>query len=352
MVSTHLVLVVLAIEAGALAVGFALLAGHGGWLAARDRHLAVRRSAARAGIVAAVVERPGEELAVALLQGLPSGERLQVFDDVQAGVGGAQRLALYELARRAGMLDRARRMCRSRRWKQRLRGARTYTLLGGGEQEMPRLFGDRHAVVRAEAATWGALHPGGETVSLLLELLGDEVTLCRFTVKDSLVRLGPAAVEPLAAFLASASGARAAAGLEVAAALRDPRLLEFAYRLVHDEQAPTRRRATELLGALGGARALTALLASLHDPASEVRAAAARALGRGRHWTAGGELSQAMRDNSWEVRRAAAMALRGLGAPGELLLRRMLTDEDRFASDMARLVLDLAILEARDRRHA
>jgi HEAT repeat protein len=175
----------------------------------------------------------------------------------------------------------------------------------------------------------------------LIALLGDEATVCRFTVKDSLLRLGPAASELLREFLATASGAAAAAGLEVAAALRDPRLLEPAFRLLDADDPTVRCRAIDAIGALGGERAAYALIARLDDPAAEVRAAAARALGHGRHWIAGAKLAGALRDRSWEVRRQAGLALRRLGAPGELLLRRMLADEDRFAGHMARLMLDL-----------
>jgi hypothetical protein len=340
-VSTQLVLIALAVELGALAIALALLTGHGAWLIARGHRLAPHLSAARAGIVAGLVERPDEELPVELLDGLPVAAQLRVLGDAGRGITGAQRDRLHELARRAGILDRARRLCGSRRWKRRLRGARIYTLLGGGEEDMPRLLVDRRADVRAEAAGWAAEHPEPGIVARLLELLGDEATLCRFTVKDSLLRIGPAAVEPLAAYLEAASGARAAAGLEVAAALRDPRLLDAALRLFGDEDPLARRRAAELLGALGGERAAATLTAGLLDPVAGVRAAAARGLGQGHHWMAAGELAAALRDSNWEVRRAAGTALRGLGAPGELLLRRVLQDDDRFAGDMARLMLEL-----------
>jgi hypothetical protein len=43
----------------------------------------------------------------------------------------------------------------------------------------------------------------------------------------------------------------------------------------------------------------------------------------------------------WDVRRAAGLALRATGAPGAILLRWAKDDEERFASDMARQVLDL-----------
>jgi hypothetical protein len=41
------------------------------------------------------------------------------------------------------------------------------------------------------------------------------------------------------------------------------------------------------------------------------------------------------------VRRQAGLALRALGAPGELLLRRTVAGDDPFAADMARLLLEL-----------
>ncbi|MCW3016357.1 MAG: rane protein of unknown function, partial [Solirubrobacterales bacterium] len=79
----------------------------------------------------------------------------------------------------------------------------------------------------------------------------------------------------------------------------------------------------------------------LADADAGVRAAAARSLGAAGHWTAAGKLRRALGDPAWEVRRAAGLALRALGAPGEVLLRQALSDEDRFARDMARLVLEL-----------
>jgi hypothetical protein len=59
------------------------------------------------------------------------------------------------------------------------------------------------------------------------------------------------------------------------------------------------------------------------------------------HWPAGPAVARLLRDRAWEVRRASGLALRRLGSPGQLLLRRALTDADPFAADMARQVLDL-----------
>jgi HEAT repeat protein len=341
MVSTTLVLVAIVIEVAALIVGLGLLVGHGAWVAERRRRLAPRVASARAAIISGLVERSGKELEGCLLDGLSRAERLRLLGDIGPTLGGAQRVELRELGRRAGLLDRASRDCRSRRWKRRLRGARVFTLLGSGSEVMPRLLEDSRPEVRSEAAVWAADHPDATVVGRLLQLLGDEATLCRFAVKDSLLRLGPAAISPLSSFLSTASGDQAVAGLEVARDLRDPGLAETAYGMLHSDRAAIRCRAAEVVAGAGGDRSARALIAAIDDPAPEVRAAAADGLGWGHHWMAAGPLAGALRDDSWDVRRAAGLALRRLGPAGELMLRRMENDEDAFAGDMARLMLEL-----------
>jgi HEAT repeats len=345
-ISTREVLIVLIAEAGALVVAFVLLAGHGVWMAQREQRLAPRREAARAAIVAALVERPDDSLPLAALDGLPRAERLRVLGHADAWVTGRQRAALHDLAERAGLLSRADRYCRSWDWRRRLQGVRIYTMLGGGDHVVSRMFDDRRPEVRAEAALWAAEHPEHTIVERLVSLLGDQATLCRFMVKDSLLRLGATAVDPLCDFLVSAKGPAAAVGLEVAASLRDPRLLDAGLRLVESRDDGLRRRAIELLGALGGERAVEMLVSGLHDQCDEVRAVAARALGSGQHWRTAGDLAAALHDPSWAVRHEAGIALRRLGPSGELLLRRMLADDDESARDMARLMLDLPFVPA------
>jgi HEAT repeat protein len=92
---------------------------------------------------------------------------------------------------------------------------------------------------------------------------------------------------------------------------------------------------------VGGAESAERLLELLGDEAFQVRAAAAQSLGRMRHWQAGSGLSERLRDPTWPVRRQAALALRAIGAPGVLFLRRAIKEDDHFASDMAQQILDL-----------
>jgi hypothetical protein len=59
------------------------------------------------------------------------------------------------------------------------------------------------------------------------------------------------------------------------------------------------------------------------------------------HWPAAARLAESLKDSTWRVRLDAGLALRALGAPGALFLRRALKGNDPFAADMSQQVLDL-----------
>jgi HEAT repeat protein len=136
------------------------------------------------------------------------------------------------------------------------------------------------------------------------------------------------------------------AALDVATRLADTRFLPAALSLSQDEDPVVRARAVRLIGAIGGTEGVAALQAGLGDADAGVRAGAAHALGRLAHWPAAALVAPLLRDQHWGVRREAALALRDMGAPGKLFLRRALSDPDRFAADMARQILDLPALPA------
>ena len=79
---------------------------------------------------------------------------------------------------------------------------------------------------------------------------------------------------------------------------------------------------------------MTELGELLRHPEPTVRAAAARALGKLGEWPSAPARAQALRD-------AARLGLRSLGSPGILLLRRSLSDEDQFAREISRQVLEI-----------
>jgi len=172
-------------------------------------------------------------------------------------------------------------------------------------------------------------------------LLTDPAKLCRFTAQNSLLRMGATVTPALTDYLAVHVGTAVEGALEVAVGLAEPRFAELALRLCRDSRPGTRCLAARLLGQLGGEEEVSVLKALLADADSTVRAAAARALGSLQHWPAAPALARALRDAAWDVRREAGLALRALGSPGILFLRRYLSDQDAFAADMARQVLDI-----------
>lgn len=329
---------IVVVEVALLATSLLVLIGHAFSLAARQRRLRPRLARAERTLRDALDGRPPDRESLAQLAGLPTSAQVLAFGDLSTSLSGSQKQRLAAIAAEVGLLDKAERWCSSRRWGTRLRGARVLMLLGGGDNVVPLLFDDPRPEVRAQAAQWAGDHPDPASIERLLSMLSDPETLCRFTVKDSLLRVEHAAAEPLLDHLARGATPEA---LEVAAGIADSRFLAPALQSCRSPDARTRSLAAALAGSIGGSRATDALTELLCDPDLEVRAAAARGLGKLGHWPAAGALAQRLRDSSWEVRSAAALALRALGAPGTLLLARALSDRDRFASDMARQVLEL-----------
>jgi HEAT repeat protein len=343
MTDADLLLSVALALAALLLATLVLLVAHGTWRSISDARWRRPLAEARAAL-AKTADRlelaPGDARA---LERLPDERRIDLFAELAQSVAGAPRSALAEAARELGVVDRAERLCGSRIWRRRLRGARLLTTLGGGENAVPPLLADPRPEVRAQAAEWAAGHGSEANVRRLTEMLDDPLGLARFTVMDSLIRLGAAAVVPLRDAIAGVGHGHAAAvaALRVGAAIGDPRLAPAARERFDDEDPAVRAWAVRLVGAVGGDENAAAVVRRLEDPADEVRAAAAIALGRLGHWPAAPELAARLSDPSWLVRRNAALALRSLGAAGELLLGRALREEDRFARDIARQTLDL-----------
>ena len=341
MISTGLLVIVALVLAAALVVQLALLLAHAAWSGARRRRLAPLLTAARAAVAQTVDGRSDPNAAAQALLDLPMRCRIKVLADLAPTLRGIQRERLELLARDTGVLATAERWTHSRPWWRRLHAARVYSLLGNADAPVNPLLDDRAWEVRAEAAGWAGDYRAQPLIERLIEMLDDPEPLPRFAAKDALRRIGKPAAGPLTRLLEGAEHGEAAAALDVAVVVVDPGMLDAALRLRNDELPEVRVRAAVLLGALGGEAAVDALTAMLADAHPAPRAAAAHALGKLGHWPAAGALADRLRDSDWEVRRTAALALRGLDAPGLLLLRRALDGEDAFASDIARQVLDL-----------
>jgi HEAT repeat protein len=327
--------------AALLVLSLLLLVGHGIWRALADAYWRGPTERARAALADTADRLELDEAGAKALRRLPSRRRIDVFAELAQSVAGAPQTAIADAARSLGVIAAAERWCSSRRWRRRLRGARLLTTIGGGEDAVPPLLEDARPEVRAQAAEWAAGHPTPAVVEALTGMLGDPRGLARFTVMDSLIRLGSHAAEPLRRAIGDSTGVAAVAALRVGAMIGDPRLAPAARSRLDDTDPAVRAWAVRLVGAVGGDENAAAVEQRLSDAAPEVRAAAALALGRLGHWMAAGRLGSRLGDPAWEVRRNAALALRSFGSPGELLLNRALRDDDAFVRDMARQTLDL-----------
>ena len=341
MVDRHFLDIVMVVEIALLVLAAALFFTHGLWLFVTHRRVLRQTEIARQSLTRLVTRGTVNVEDIQLLRDLPQDVQESVFLDTSRNLTGSGKERLRFVAREVSLLERAQKLCESRRWTRRLRGTRLLSRMDVVDPKVMTLLADPHPAVRAQAAEWAAAQPSEPIIRAVLEMLADPETQARFAVQDALLRMGSIIAAPLAAYLETHTGSPAESGLRVAEAVAATNFLPAAMRHSSSEVAGVRIAATNLLGAIGDAQAAERLTALLKDPDSRVRAAAVHGLGRMQHWQAGSQLAECLRDSTWHVRREAGLALRAIGAPGSLLLRRALKSDDRFAADMAQLVLDL-----------
>jgi HEAT repeat protein len=340
-ISPGIITIVMMAEVGLLVFAVTLFFLHGVWLYFSNRRLQRRSRAARDSVAVLITSGAVNVEELQALAAQPNDVQVIAFLEISRNVTGTGKDRLRFIADKVGVVDRARLLCEDKRWTKRLRGTRILSRLDVPDPLVLRLLADPHPAVRAQAAEWAAAQPSEQVISAMLGLLADPATQARFAVQDALLRMGGVIAAPLAAFLETHTGKAAEAGLRVAESVAEPSFAPAALRLSRSEDLGIRVAAANLLGAIGHAAAAERLIEMLKDGESRVRAAAARALGRMQHWQAASALFDGMRDSAWRVRKESGLALRSIGAPGTLFLRRALKCDDRFAADMAQQVLDL-----------
>ncbi|HZO99236.1 MAG TPA: HEAT repeat domain-containing protein [Terriglobia bacterium] len=349
LVDSQLVTRVILFEGFVLAVCVLLIFGHALGVRWYEFHYAPRLSRAQEFVTQLLdsddaleqVQTCQSAGSLEAVAGLPVRLQTRVLVALARNLSGRQKEAVSALAARTGLTAQVECRLQSVWWWRRLYAARLLTVLGVGESAIPKLLKDRHILVRAQGAEWASRYPKPELMEALLSLLEDSSKLCRFTSQDSLLILGVVAVPYIADYISGQSRPGLEAALEVAVGLAEPRFLQPALNLCDHSAPSVRVLAARLLGRIGGKDAVAALKGLLNDTQGAVRAAAARALGKLGEWPSAPALALFLRDPAWDVRREAGLALRSLGSPGILLLRRYLTDQDRFARDMARQILEI-----------
>lgn len=341
MVNQGLLNGVMFVEVGLLVLAVAVFFTHGLWLFVNHRRVLRLTEAARESLARLVTRGTINVEDIELLRQLRQDVQVAVFLETSRNLTGEGKERLRFVAREVSLLERARKLCENRAWTRRLRGARLLARMDVADPVVEKLLLDPNPAVRAQAAEWAAAQPSIRIISTMLTMLADPATQARFAVQDALLRMGGIVAEPLAAFLETHSGLAAESGLRVAEALAGTGFRPAALRLSASDEPGVRIAAANLLGAIGDATSAERLAELLKDPNSRARAAAAHGLGRMRHWQAASQLAECLRDSAWHVRREGGLALRAIGAPGTLFLRRALKGDDKFAADMAQLVIDL-----------
>jgi HEAT repeats len=275
------------------------------------------------------------------LKKLPPRLQTRVFLSLAPSLAGTQRNELVGLASEIGLVARAADSCHSRRWFRRLEGARLLTALGSDAQVMVELFDDSYPLVRSQAAEWAQEHADENLVKRLLKMLRDPVLICRYTARESLLGIGDETVGPFIEYLnAQEDEGIPKEAIEVVIGLASARLLVPTLRFATHSDPAIRALTARALGAIGAESGIQILIGLLDDEDPGTRSEAARALGLLAHWPAGPRLAKLLSDRVFEVRREAGMALKSMGATGEVLLRKITRGDDRFASAMAKHVLE------------
>ena len=326
--------------AGAVTVGTAVafltigfLLDFARWRAARRagriRELLARVLLADEARAAEAAERLGRHrpaVVIPLVQRLAADVRGEAMERLRALVSSAA-------------LDRhIRSRVKSRRWRRRAQGAGLSNLLPDGDPARTVLLDDPHPLVRARCAEALESADAGACAERLVELLDDEVDAGKFAAQGALIHAGSLAVDALADYLMNGNDDGVRWALEVAANTPDPDLIPGIRR--HLDGPDPERRAIATRAVAIWADGTEELRDRLDDDDPHVRAAAADAVALAGAEELAAHVGRLLGDRSWIVRERAGRSLAAMGPTGVMTLRVHLEDEDDYARDMARQVLD------------
>jgi HEAT repeat protein len=268
---------------------------------------------------------------------------VSVMLDVAPSVTGTSRSVLVSLAEQIGVIRRALRGVRSRRWSTRLYSARVLTAFGVESEDLATLVTDRSPDVRAQAAAWCAATPTPSAIEHLIGLLNDPDGRCRFAAQDALIRIGLPGSQALVDALETSAGEVTMRILKVASAMGDERFYGRASALTTSPSPDIRALAIAALARTGDAKAGPTLVALLEDESSSVALAAAAGLAKLAFWPGAADVEPLLSHPAWDLRKQAGLTLLALGAPGSVLLRATALG-DGPAAEMAIQTLQLQSL--------
>lgn len=250
---------------------------------------------------------------------------------------------LRKLVAATGLGRHIRRRVRSRSWRRRAQGAALAPLLGDDDDLRFVLLDDPHPLVRARAAESIERGDIAECVDTLVALLDDPVEAVRFSAQHALLRGDAGVVPALGSYLETSRGEGVEWALEIAANLPDARLIPAID--VHLGSELPRRRALAAEALVPWIDHSERLVDLLSDEDALVRATAAHICGTTGAQALAARVGHLLADEAWSVRHSAGQALAHMGPAGRMVLRHHLRDPDRYARDMATLMLQTVQVE-------
>ncbi len=231
----------------------------------------------------------------------------------------------------------------SRLWWRRLQAARALRVVGSKEDlsRIEALLRDDAVAVRRAAVCCLRRVQSADLAEAALDMAAREPRVLRDQILETLAHGQGEIVEALITRLQGDEREQLRTALRLAGLLDMPILLPHVLAHVSAPDLEVRIAAARALASYPHASSSAALEALLDDPAWQVRAQAAAALGEIGARETLARLDHALTDSSWWVRLRAALALRRLGRDGLAVLEARHPEDDRYAFEMARYVLEL-----------
>jgi HEAT repeat protein len=234
---------------------------------------------------------------------------------------------------------------RSPFWWRRLEAARALSLVAGPRERdaVRALLHDPHPAVQLAAATAVPRVADAAILDDVLDGIDRMPGVVRHALTAELVRSRSAIGSGLADRIQREAPAAALAGwIGLADLIDDPLAVQAALARAEHPDAAVRRTLARALRRRPGPDSEAALARLVRDADATVRAAAARTLGELHATGTVAALTPLLSDPVWAVRLRAAIALGLSGERGRGVLRAARDGTDRFARDMAALVVGLS----------
>ncbi|HEY5086645.1 MAG TPA: HEAT repeat domain-containing protein [Gemmatimonadaceae bacterium] len=256
-----------------------------------------------------------------------------------------ERAALVEMLRREPWVRQTVEAATSLLWWKRLAAARTLSLIGGQSDRATilQLLSDAHPAVQSAATACLSRYADEELLICVIDGLSSASSAVRTYQLGVLGGyasiVGPMLLERIRP---DAPPHKLYAYIHAAAVLQDAECMARVADLSTHAHPEVRVAVARVLRSRPGDTIHVKLLSMLRDPDWRVRAQAARGLSGINEDRTVRELARALMDSNWWVRFRAGLALAAMGPMGHAALSEALANSDRYARDMAMLVIGLS----------